>query len=475
MKHIKFLGIVGSLLFLLGCASYDLEQNFSGFWEGPHPDDINKKFYIQFIVKNDSTAAQGFWTFNNFYNSEFEVDSRSVKLDSIRFYVPDWDCYYEGILHDNQFIKGGFNCPGEPFDEVELIRNNDAMRFLTEAKPGCLEKDYNYRYETPVFIEKSLPTAHFQSVNDSLFIYSIISEIISELYGRLNSFLLVKNGTLICEEYFYGYTMNDLHQIESSTKSITSLLIGIARDKKMISDINEPLYQVFPSYHHLAVGEYSNITIAHLLSMTSGFSNEYEPYQTINRMEFSLQRKLIEKSGHRFIYDGGNTEILGAILKTKTGNYADVFAEKYLFSPLGIVKYDWSQLKQDSFPCMGGSLQLCPRDLAKIGLLVLNSGNFNNQQIVSAEWIKESTTFKTNTHIMGDDYGYHWWDITISSNGNNYEAIWANGLGSQFIYIIPELNVVIVTTGHNYENDSWAITGGIGKYLFLLDDRNMAW
>ena len=117
---------------------------------------------------------------------------------------------------------------------------------------------------------------------------------------------------------------------------------------------------------------------------------------------------------------------------------------------------------------MGGSLELRPRDMAKIGLMVINKGNFENRQIVSQQWIEESTSIKTETHIKGDDYGYQWWNINLQSNGFVYQTIWANGLGSQFIYIIPEIDVVIVTTGFNYENDSWAITGGIGKYLYLL-------
>ena len=82
----------------------------------------------------------------------------------------------------------------------------------------------------------------------------------------------MKNGSLICEEYFYGYTRDDLHQIESTTKSITSLLTGIAIDKGLISDLNGPLYEIFPEYDHLRKGAYRHIKLSHLLSMTSGFS-----------------------------------------------------------------------------------------------------------------------------------------------------------------------------------------------------------
>jgi CubicO group peptidase (beta-lactamase class C family) len=136
---------------------------------------------------------------------------------------------------------------------------------------------------------------------------------------------------------------------------------------------------------------------------------------------------------------------------------------------LKIADFNWEIYKQDGYPSMAGSLWLKPRDMAKIGLMVLNEGQFNGRQIVSKEWICESTSKKIKTHIQGDDYAYQWWNINLKSNGKTYQCIWANGLGSQFIYIIPELKVVIVTTGHNYENDSWAIKSGIEKSLYLLE------
>jgi len=458
------------ILLLQNCSIKHEKANFNGFWEGPHPEDVNKKFYIQIIERYDSVTAIGFWTNHKFYDSEFKIDSISLNSDSIRFFIPNWDCVYSGRIQDSNLIRGGFSCTNEPFDSINLTKNNEARYFLTEAKPHCNESDYNYQYREPVFFDETIPTAYLQTPNDSLFIYSLIQKIIGNQYGRINSFLLVKNGSLICEEYFYGYTRNNLHQIESATKSITSLLIGIAKDKGMISDIHEPLYKLFPEYNHLKKGDYRKITLANILSMTSCFSNEYEPYKDYDRIEYSLKRKLIAPVGSKFIYDGGNTEILGAVIERKTGKYADVFAEELLFKPLGISKYDWSIFKQNGFPCMGGSLQMLPIDMAKIGLLVLNKGMFNNEQIISSDWIKESTSVKTKTHIEGDDYGYQWWIINMESNNKKYLTIWANGLGSQFIYIVPELNVVIVTTGYNYENDSWEITNGIGKYLYLLDN-----
>ena len=118
-----------------------------------------------------------------------------------------------------------------------------------------------------------------------------------------------------------------------------------------------------------------------------------------DRIATILSRELNYEPGTKFQYDGGNTELLGAIIKKKTGMYADEFAREYLFDPLQITHYNWKIGRQNGYPCMAGSLEILPRDLAKIGLMVLNKGRFNGQQVVSADWIEQSTSFKTHTHI----------------------------------------------------------------------------
>jgi len=470
MKKIHFVLLIILFYTLNSCNQNSNNEHFIGFWEGPHPENINKKFYVHVYMQADTVKAHAYWANNNFYESEFNIAELDLYGDSISFYVPSWDCFYKGKMINNR-IKGGFACTGEPFDTVYLTKNDEISRYLTEALPGCNEPDYTYNYQVPKLLCDMLEISGLRDGGDSASIFSIIPEIIQGQYGRLNSFLILKNNRLVFEEYFYGYTSNKLHQIESSSKSVTSLLVGIAKDKGYIHDINEPIYKIFTSYKHLQAPEYKNITIKHLLTMTAGFSNENdELFQSENRMDYALKRKMINEPGESFNYDGGCTELLGAIIKEKTGMFADAFAKRYLFELLGIINYNWEILKQEGYPCMAGSLELLPRDMLKIGQMVLNDGKFDHKQIVSKEWLKESTSCKVTTHIENDNYGYQWWNITLNSNNKPYNCIWANGMGSQFIYIIPELDVVIVTTGYNYEFDSWAITTGISKYLYLLDN-----
>lgn len=459
-----------ALLLIIACAGESAEQ-FTGFWEGPHPVDPSRKFYVELKCENDSFRALGYWTENRHYQSEFQIDTVWVAGDSLRFFVPSWGCVYSGMLSDEGVVSGGFLCEGEPFDPVSLVKDENIKNHLIYACPGCKVPDYKYDCVKPEEEDDLLETSAISTLGDSLFIYSLLPEIIQGEYGRINSFLLYREDRLICEEYFYGYTRDDLHQIESCTKSVTSILVGIAADQGWISDLSEPLYEIFPEYPLLMEEGYRNLNIKDILTMRSGYKVlDQALFRSDKLIDSALIRPLVHAPGTVFQYDGGNTEILGAILKVKTGMYADDFARKYLFGPLAIEHFSWDSPGNSGYPLMGGSLSLAPRSMVKVGAMVLNKGVFNKQQVVSESWIEESASAKTESNVPGDMYSYQWWNILMDSGRKSYECIWANGWGGQFIYIIPDLDAVIVTTGYNYENDSWAISGGISKYLHYLDN-----
>ena len=475
ITSLKFLAKTGSvtgtlvvLLFLNSCDPFSIKTLNNSFWEGPHPGDSLSMFYIHISASDDSCAASGYWTHEGFYNSTFEVNNVHIENETLGFTIPGWNCSYTGRIHSD-YIEGGFACEGEAFDSLTLHRKDD-MRFrLTEAKENCLSKDFKYVYEKPVQLDDSIRTGPFASSGDSLFFISLADSIITGKYGRINSILFSKDNTLVGEEYFYGYDSDRLHQIESSSKSVTSLLFGIAIDQGFIENIDEPIYRIFPEYPGLSKGEYRNITVRQLLTMSPGFENkDHEMRYSHNKIDLALRRTLVNTPGKTFSYDGCNTEILGAILFKKTGMYADQFAKIYLFDPLGLSHYDWEGGKQNGYPCMAGALRMTPREFMKTGLLVVNEGSFEGRQVISKDWIHESTGLHIETHLGKDMYGYQWWNIEMQSGNTSYEVIWANGWGSQFIFIIPALNIVITTTGTNYEFDSWAIRKGIENNLNLL-------
>ena len=460
--------IIAAVIFLSCSCSRNKPLPFSGFWEGPHPIDCSMNFYIEVAEENDSIYCSGYWTKNGFYEASFVVDSFKFSKDTITFRIPGWGCTYTGLFSKNT-IKGGFACIGEPFDTVPLVRNHHIRNYLSFP-----DKKNTSLIHPVKNSDDGLQVSEEISTNETEFLVKMLTEIRSGTYGRINSFLVAKDNKLICDEYFFGYTAKDPHPIESCTKSITSLLVGIAKDNGLINSTEIPIYQIFPEYNHLKKGLYNEITLKHLLCMNSGYNPQNdELFRSDNRIKFALERGILDKPGSSFRYDGGNTEILGAVIKATSGAFADDYAKKYLFDPLNIKNFDWEIAKQEGYPSMAGSLHLLPRDMIKIGLLILNKGKFYDKQVISEKWINESTAIHTDTHIPGDKYGYQWWRLELESGEKRYKVIWANGWGSQFIYIIPEVNVVIVTTGHNYEFDSWAITEGIKKYLYLLDSTKM--
>jgi CubicO group peptidase (beta-lactamase class C family) len=156
-----------------------------------------------------------------------------------------------------------------------------------------------------------------------------------------------------------------------------------------------------------------------------------------------------------------NVNLIAGILYAATGQHAEAFAEETLFRPLGIEAWNWDGLKTDGFNLMDGSLRLTPRDMAKIGQMVLDGGKWNGRQIVGEDWLDASTRPHLNTGDWAEGYGYLWWRMEAPvPGGKAVPVIFANGWGSQFIAIFPSLDLVVVTTGGNEYN---------GKHLAVAE------
>jgi CubicO group peptidase (beta-lactamase class C family) len=166
-----------------------------------------------------------------------------------------------------------------------------------------------------------------------------------------------------------------------------------------------------------------------------------------------LSRSFAHKPGEQWQYVSANVNLLGGVIYHATGLHADEFAAKYLFGPLGIEKWNWDYGMVDGFRLMDGSLQLSPRGMAKLGTLVATRGTWRGTRVVSAEWIEESTSPKiVPSQDAPEKYAYLWWLFYIPSSGGVREAVVANGIGSQFIAVLPAFDLVVVTTGSNDEN-----------------------
>ena len=284
---------------------------------------------------------------------------------------------------------------------------------------------------------------------------------------HLHSLIIVKNGYLVLEEYFGGFDAETVHSLQSVTKSFTSAVIGIAIEQGKIRSVDEKVLDFFPDAQDIQNMDdrKASIKLRDLLTMRSGtdYDEGYpsSPHNQLNRLEvgwdrFYLNRPMVSKPGTRFRYDSGGVILMSAILKKRAGSHVDVFAEKYLFGPLGIRKARWIR-NREGHPHTGGGLYLRPLDMAKLGLLYLRKGEWEDRQIVPAWWVEESfkkhVTFPGRSRRRQTGYGYLWWVQEPDPDGSGkYNIYSARGHGGQYIFIIPEYRMVVVTTSESHHN-----------------------
>jgi CubicO group peptidase (beta-lactamase class C family) len=335
----------------------------------------------------------------------------------------------------------------------------------------------NYQYTVPAKTNDGWETASLSSVNiDAGLIKELFERIGDNSYENIHSVLLVKNGKLVVEKYFPGrdslgqyrtFTGDTLHEMLSATKSVNSILIGIAIDQHLIRNVDEKISTFFPEYSDIFTNkEKGAICLKNLLSMTAGLSwDEWTyPYtdprndaavmaSKADFFRYVLERPITTTPGTKFVYNSGISLMLGEIIYKASGLRADKFAGRHLFSPLGITNYFWGKAPNGVVNTLGG-LALRPRDMGKIGQLFLNGGRWQGKQIVSERWVKESTKQQIGanqlpTWFLADGYGYQWWLGSFHVRGQTIESYSARGRGGQFIIVFPTLQMVAVFSGWN--------------------------
>ena len=270
----------------------------------------------------------------------------------------------------------------------------------------------------------------------------------------IHSLLLVRNGSVALEAYFYPYDGSTVHELASVTKSIMTTLIAIAAEQGKLK-LDQPMVSFFPD-RTIANRDArkERITVRHLTSMSSGLESmgKERDEGTLQEMrtspdwvQFALDRKVVTEPGTHFVYDSPGMHLLSAILQQSTGMTALDFARQNLFEPLGIRDAIWNTDPQ-GYNRGSEGVYLHPRDAAKIGYLWLNKGVWEGKQIVSREWVENSSKSQIKTG-EDDDYGYGWW---ITTENGVYTAA---GRGGQYIKVVPAFNAIVVTTGGGFDYD----------------------
>ncbi len=325
-------------------------------------------------------------------------------------------------------------------------------------------KNFIYHYAKPQQLSDGLAVGDLSGSGlDPELLATMVQKIVAGKYPNVHSILILRNNKLVFEEYFYEYNRDSLQEMRSASKSVVSALMGIAIHQGRIKSVHERLLALLPEYHFANPSPLKEqITIQDLLDNQSGVNydeawdksmgNENDMNSSDDWIKYTFDLPMIDTPGKKGRYNSGNPITVGWLIEKYTGMPLHDFAAKYLFGPMGITDFKWNFKPDRSNVANYCQVVLTPRDMAKFGLLYLNNGLWQGKQLVPAGWVAESTA--KHSVVEGVDYGYLWWLKYLDAGNVRYHSFAAQGNGGQKIYVFRDLNLVIVTTGGNFNTQS---------------------
>jgi len=390
----------------------------------------------------------------------YENDRVEVSIDTGVRLVAEVSLEAGALVGQLQYPDGNaadVELPFRPRDRYTALRASPTG--WPEAGPGSEPERYHYRAPTGEFGGWRVAKADDVGI-DPAALEAAVDAVVDGEAGVLHSFLVARDGALVLEEYFHGYRPDDLHPLASCGKSVSSLLVGLAIESGAIAGERSLLKDFFPEPEYRAVlgRGWDGLTLRHLLTMTMAL--DWSPGEAANLhgtgpafFRRVLSRSVSGTPGEDWDYVSANVNLLAGVLHQATGLHAEDFARDRLFEPLAIRSWDWEGLKTDGYNLMDGSLQLRPRDMAKLGQVVLTGGTWGETKLFGGDWIERSTAWSVDTRERFEGFGYLWWKTRMKGpDGDSLEVTVANGWGSQFIIVVPALDLVVVTTGGNDYN-----------------------
>jgi len=332
----------------------------------------------------------------------------------------------------------------------------------------------------------TLPMLFFFSTLEAQDFGAIGEAIEQGSFGNLKAVIVSRDGEIIYEDYFRGSRADDLHQVQSVTKSVGSALIGIAHRQGKIR-LDQDMRDFFDDLYPMTQAPYADkspITVEQILQQRHGLSwdetsTDYRnPLNPVARMiesddwyQFVLSQPVDALPGSKFTYSSGASTLMSRMVRVATGTGPDAFAMQELFGPLEIDQVHWEVYSEDGigtgltdWPApdndvpLGFSLWLKARDMLKFGELYLNGGVYKGKRIldqtwVDASWVKYSNSGNSDFFpLPGWGHGYQWWIAQLAdAQDRNWQVFFASGWGSQVIFVVPELDLVLVTAGDNYD------------------------
>lgn len=341
-----------------------------------------------------------------------------------------------------------------------------ALALVTPQSPGRIAAR-DYRYRSPADRRDGIPVGDVRDTDlDSATVELVVRSVLDGTYKDVHSVLLFQRGRLVLEEYFYGYDVMRPHQMRSATKSIVSALAGIAVDRGAIPSASAPVATLL-TYAAFANPDprKAQISLAHLLTMSPGLScNDYDKdspgnettlYESPDWVKATLDLPMVAPPGSVAHYCSGGVAVVGRTVENAVRSTLPVFAQAQLFSKLGIARRDWRwNYTLTNANREYSQIHLRSRDMLKLGLLYASGGVWRGTRVISEAWVKASLA--EQSQIDGTAYGYFWWrpwlNVQTAAGPQRVTYSVAQGNGGQKIYIIPELDLVAVFTGGDYNS-----------------------
>ena len=362
-----------------------------------------------------------------------------------------------------------FKEDGDTFARLSTKVTEDARRLLEPRRPGPDGSPAVYRYEPPPRLPDGIHTGMAGPRTLPVEVAErLVNGVIDGTYPDVRSILVHHKGALVLEEYFYGFDRNRPHQMRSFTKSVIALLAGVAVDRGLLRADEPVLARLgYPAYGNPDPRK-AKVTLVDLLSNRSGLAcderdrespgNEVKLYETTDWARAFADLPMVADPGTVARYCSGGFFTAGRIIERVAGKPLPEFAQEVLFEPLGIRRDGWrwdfalDRSQRNQF----GQINLRPRDMLKLGLLIERRGEWEGRRVVSASWIDAATARRSR--IGDSDYGlgiwHRWYGVRTPAGNRRVDTVMLSGNGGQKVFLVPSLDLIVATTGVAFFVDS---------------------
>lgn len=438
-------------------------NGYTGKWNIFLTPNFRPEFYVSVEGSDtDSTKYEAYCFSADTRFSGFVCGGLVQERDSIHFTDFRTGTKFKGKLSKDAITLQA-TMAGMHISSIKLHRSIKDWD-LSSRSP---KKPFNSNVPAPLSDGLPVGTLKAEGFDDS-YLKLMVDSINANKITNTHSVLISRNGKLIYEQYFNGFDESTAHDMRSASKSISSALVGIAIDKGLLKDTAQKLISFLPLNVKQQTDHDSRkkaISIGNLLTMSSGLdaidfgidrkslASEDEYQSSVNWFKTVIEAPMISYPGTHANYGTANPYLLGIVMDTLVKQPLDAFIDQQLFEPLGISNY---VVFNDPLnrPYFGGGIHMRPRDMLKFGLLYANGGKWKNRQVVSKNWVDAS--FKKylilENHPEKNEYGFLWWHYHYLVNGKTINTIEARGAGGQYIFIVPQYQLVVVITSANFRN-----------------------